>query len=163
MWSARWERTILFFFCLHVLAVAMDAIPGGSPFSAPLRTMWAPLTRPYVALTAQWQRWNLFAPAPLREVVTVSIDVREREEWKELWAMAPGKLPWWRETALLKVARAFAQEDRRYVGAREDALKRACALYRLSPRAQVRLRVRSRDLFDAAEERESVRAELFCS
>lgn len=173
MWRLYSASLTLLFFSLQVLAIGVEAIPktAHDPLSLMLRGFWQPLTHPYIALTSQWQNWNLFAPDPLREVVTVFVDVRKESDlWEEVLVLGPGICKWpatscggWRETALLKVARALAEEHPKYARARQDFLQRLCPMFGIPGGGTLRLRAREADLAQISTVSEVVRAESVCS
>lgn len=177
---------LLLLFCtLHVLAIGTDAIPQGSrdPVSSMVRRSLQPLTRPYTRITFQWQRWDLFAPDPSREVVTVHVDAKESSGlWEERLVIEPGmstwpaplragrfagqptrSVGWWRMSALLKVARALAEEHPKYDRSRQEFLQRLCTRFGIPGGGTLRLRVREADLAQMSMVSEVVRAESVCS
>lgn len=60
-------KTGVVLFCLwHMAAVATYALPRETTFLKHVR--------PYMLLTSQWQKWDLFSPDPLRRIEFYSID-----------------------------------------------------------------------------------------
>jgi len=99
------EPLIALFVLWHGFAIGTYTIPldAHDPFSEGFRRTFLPLVRPYILLTSQWQQWNLFAPDPLRSVVTYEVQKRTALGWETLEKIEPGTYPWWRHAAQFKV------------------------------------------------------------
>ena len=135
---------LVLFLCFHSLAIGIEAIPPEAQDSTSrlLRSAWQPITRPYISLTWQWQRWNLFAPDPLAETSDYTLDVLRDDEWQEVIHFTPETMPWWRKATLLKVLRTVTQ-DGRFQQSRVAFLRRFCEQQNFSAGERVRLRVRT--------------------
>lgn len=70
---------------LHMAAVLLIAIPSQAhdPLSTTLKERVLPIVAPYLALTMQWQRWDLFAPDP--STVHTTYDVSMKRDGEERW------------------------------------------------------------------------------
>lgn len=79
-------------------AVALYLLPEKGILRVP-RT----LTKPYVLLLSQWQKWDIFSPDPLRRVSTYVLE-RDAGDRKVLAATIDyDSLPWWHRAKELKV------------------------------------------------------------
>lgn len=67
--------------------------------------------KPYVLITSQWQRWNLFSPDPLRRVIEMRIEQLVESQWEEAWAMHPKNVSYWQRAPELKILRRMEGED----------------------------------------------------
>ncbi len=74
--------------------------------------------RPYVLLTSQWQRWNLFSPDPLRRVTNIYIERMNSDSWVEAVVFRGDTVPWYKQAKELKL---LGRIDSSY---REDVFKK---------------------------------------
>lgn len=96
--------------------------------------------RPYLLITGQWQRWNLFSPDPLRRNSTYLMDVEVGEdEWRTFKIITPNKVQWWRRAFTLKTMRRLEQEDK-HGPIRDRFLQLHCMLEGIRPGRKVRMR-----------------------
>lgn len=101
------------------------------------------LTRPYTLLLGQWQQWPLFAPDPLRRVVSFSIEAELPGGWSTVRTVSPEALPWWKKAAHLKTIRRLEEREKyeRYAPVRAAYAREACRSEHLPPDTPVRLRI----------------------
>lgn len=101
-------------FCLfHMAAVAAYAAPDYTP--EPLLSLKediVEISRPYILMTSQWQKWNLFSPDPLRRIVSFHIDKELKDgSWEEIKIVGPGNVEWWHRATELKVIRRMEESE----------------------------------------------------
>ena len=106
-------RAFVITFCLwHMVAIVVYGWPGVGPeFMNQTANSIKPHIRPYMLVTSQWQKWNLFAPDPLRRVTEYILEVQQGDYWTARSALRPGKVSWWRRAHELKLARRLEQAD----------------------------------------------------
>lgn len=96
--------------------------------------------RPYLLVTGQWQRWNLFSPDPLRRNSTYLMDVQNDDKtWRTFKVISPENVEWWRRAFSLKTMRRLEQEDK-HGPIRDRFLKLHCILEGIRPGRTVRMR-----------------------
>jgi hypothetical protein len=109
------------------------------PFKEPYANAYRWTVRPYVLLTSQWQRWNLFSPDPLRRVTNVSIEQLQNRTWQDVVVLEGGSMPWYRQAKELKLAGRIDssyQEDE----FKEQYLQNVCRYQSLPTKTKVRWR-----------------------
>mgnify|MGYP003340480281 CR=1 FL=1 len=159
-------RFFLFlFFCLHILAVSVAAIPrhADDPFSRTVRSVWSPLSHPYVTLTGQWQNWGLFAPDPLERAIEYHIDVVEGQMRIGTITLGPDSILRRRRTNLLKIMRQMWKEGEDYKEARRQFLLSLCSRWHLPKEAGLRLRVQVNAVRDPSKSVEVNDVSVLCS
>ncbi len=134
------KAAIALFCSFHMISIGVFAL---SPTASDPITNWLNANirndaKPYVLLTSQWQRWNLFSPDPLRRVTYYLIEVAEGAEWKRVGIIAPASYGWWRRASELKVARRL-EDSETMLPLRERFLHRECRNVRLPPGTNIRL------------------------
>lgn len=88
-------------FCLwHMSAVGLYLLNG--TYSEPIRTLKA-WTLPYVLLTSQWQKWDIFSPDPLRRVSSFRIESNVSGSYTTVLPLDGMDISWWRRTKELKI------------------------------------------------------------
>ncbi len=98
-------------FCVwHMAAVALYSVPEG-PAGSPrqrVRTITIPIISPYLLLTSQWQKWDLFSPNPLRRVTTYALESQRASSWVPVALFRPrAESAWRKDTSLLKALDAL--------------------------------------------------------
>lgn len=68
------------------------------------------VTRSYVLLTSQWQKWDIFSPNPLRRVSEYVIERDAGDRWETVREMTFDTLPWWERAKELKVLGRLEEE-----------------------------------------------------
>lgn len=66
--------------------------------------------RPYVLITSQWQRWNLFSPDPLRRVIAIDIEAQTEGSWHSIERIDPYTVSVQRQANELKIIRRMEDE-----------------------------------------------------
>lgn len=114
MLHSKYGRWLFIAFLLyHAAAVALFSIPRQSrnlPAAAGIRTAFFPLIEPYLLLTSQWQRWELFAPDPLRWVTSMTVYGAKDRRWETLRVLSPDALSPSRRARELKLLRQLEQK-----------------------------------------------------
>jgi hypothetical protein len=130
-------------FCLwHMFAVAIYSIPTSAPskLSAAVRDTFVPIVMPYVLVTSQWQKWNLFSPDPLRRVTTYVLETEGQfGTWNTVAKFSGDTLPWWKRSDELKILGNLQEGGARLEAMRIAYLRSRCAEFGLSQGAPVRL------------------------
>ncbi|MAE68333.1 hypothetical protein CL635_00785 [bacterium] len=68
--------------------------------------------RPYILITSQWQRWNLFSPDPLRRVIEMKFDRQVSDEtWVNIYTLNEKTVGWWQRAPELKIMRRMEDEN----------------------------------------------------
>lgn len=131
-------------FCVwHMAAVAAYSLPNYAP--APVwkaREAIVYVTRPYILLTSQWQKWNLFSPDPLRRVIAFHIERKNKDDtWEEIDVIGPDTA-WWHKATELKTIRRMEESEggSNLLALRERYLQSYCKDY--SPGTDLRLRIK---------------------
>ncbi len=104
----RLLRIAIIVFCIwHMTAVAVYIIPDEAkdPVTPKLEEVILPAARPYLLMTSQWQKWNIFSPDPLRRVSAYDIEVNEEGRWRTVKRLEYRLLPWWHRAKELKILR----------------------------------------------------------
>jgi hypothetical protein len=155
----------VFLFFFHALSVFVTAIPAraADPFSTTLRSVWQPITGPYVDATGQWQNWNLFSPDPSTKSVEYYIDLFEDGKRIETRVLSPESIPWSGRTNVLKILRNLSKKEEDFSLLRTEFLRSYCRRWRLLEAHELRLRVRIVDIFNDAETRESKDVSVRCT
>lgn len=100
----RWAFIVPF--CLfHMTAVALYLLPADQ---VPERLEHAihavrTVTNPYILSLSQWQRWDIFAPDPLRKESTYRLEKRVRGQWVIAEDLSRDALPRAERAKTLKV------------------------------------------------------------
>lgn len=106
-------KTLIALFCLwHMAAVGIYSLYGVEdyPILAWLDSKRSHV-RPYVLITSQWQRWNLFSPDPLRRVIQMSIDAQIKGSWRPAAVINEQTVSFWRRAPELKTLRRMEDES----------------------------------------------------
>ncbi len=98
------------------------------------------IARPYLLVTSQWQRWNLFSPDPLRRVIEMDIDIELNGEWKTMHTVNHHTVSWWQRAAELKIIRRLEEDGLQELQARY--VHDYCRTRKLAPGTHMRLRKR---------------------
>lgn len=107
----RW--LFIAFLLYHAAAVALFSVPRQSrnlPYAREIRTAFLPLIEPYLLLTSQWQRWELFAPDPLRRVTSMTVYGAKDQRWETLRVLSPDALSPSRRARELKLLRQLEKK-----------------------------------------------------
>jgi hypothetical protein len=97
---------IVILFCLwHMTAIAVYCIPDESKnyYARAIADTGVRLAEPYLLLTSQWQKWNIFAPDPIRGVYTYRVEELHGDTWTPVLTIDPKHLPWWKRAKTLKL------------------------------------------------------------
>jgi hypothetical protein len=136
--SARIPAALIVAFCLwHMAAVALYLLPRKN--AGPLHAVQM-LTRPYVLLFSQWQKWDIFSPDPLRRVSTYVVERNAGDRWETAAILDFDHLPWWRRAKELKVAGRVESEWKTLA---EPYLKSLCDMIPYADGTDLKLTVRS--------------------
>lgn len=95
------RQTLVIAFCLwHMTAVLLYLLPNsGSKIFRQAKNV----TRPYILILSQWQKWDIFSPNPVRRVSTFRIEENVGGRWHTLVMLDTKKIPWWQRNKELKV------------------------------------------------------------
>jgi len=142
-------------FCLwHMLAVVaysptdsqrnkiqqwFNAQEWWQPYSQPYTQFYRWGVRPYILLTSQWQRWNLFSPDPLRRITNVYIDKKIDDNWKEVKVLKGDSIVWYRRAKELKLTGRIDSNYRQDVF-KKQYLQNICRSEQLKPETTLRWR-----------------------
>jgi hypothetical protein len=99
-------RWVIILFCVfHMAAVAIYCIPDESKdhVSRFIAQHGTPLVRPYLLITSQWQKWNIFSPDPIRRVSVYRIEMDRNGVWIPALRIDPFSIPWWKHAKTLKL------------------------------------------------------------
>ena len=149
MSSTRIRFFVVLFFLWHAFAIGIysfkhplaQSLPATNPVIRFVDTQLYPLVRPYLLVTSQWQRWNLFAPDPLRRMSKLEVQIYDsaKQEWKSLKTIDADHINWWHHAIMLKTIRRMGSNDG-YAPARNRLLKFYCGNADPSQEQSVRLR-----------------------
>lgn len=97
-------------------------------------------TDPYMLLTGQWQRWNMFAPDPETRVARYALEhrVAGMGAWETLETADPARLPGTRRPSSLKLMADLLASLPRTEPVVRRLLDRACTAHGLPPGRPVR-------------------------
>lgn len=104
--SQRACRWLIILFCVwHMAAVAIYCIPDDSKdtFSRFIADKGTPFVRSYLLITSQWQKWNIFAPDPIRRVSLYRVEIDRHGAWIPMVRIDPFSIPWWKHAKTLKL------------------------------------------------------------
>ena len=107
-------------------------------FIEPLRAT----TIPYIQSLSQWQRWDIFAPDPLRRESAYRLEKRVRGKWVVAAVLDRASLPWYERAKQLKTLTRLEDDWRVLV---PSYLKAQCEVLDVHSR-ELRLIVASRIL-----------------
>ncbi len=96
---------------------------------------------PYVQMTSQWQRWNLFSPDPLRRVTYMSVEYRNGRNWVTIKEIDEYHLSWWQRAPELKIIRRMEEDG--MTALQERYLHDICRTQHLPEGSLLRLQRRS--------------------
>lgn len=96
--------------------------------------------RPYVLITSQWQRWNLFSPDPLRRVIELDIEILRNENWQKVRTINEHTVSWWQRAPELKTIRRM--EDDNMKPLQVQYLKDFCRTSGLKEGTEIRIKKR---------------------
>lgn len=135
-------KTLIALFCVwHMTAIGIYSLYGVDEYPV---LSWLhskrEYVRPYVLITSQWQRWNLFSPDPLRRVIEMDIDIIQNGEWRTVESIHGGTISFWRRATELKTVRRM--EDESMTEIQKRYLHVYCRDNNISPGTSMRLRKR---------------------
>ncbi len=106
-------KVAIVLFCIwHMTVIAAYAAPDYIPASLKIvREKIVYVSSPYILLTSQWQKWNLFSPDPLRRVVTFHIDKETKDGWEEIAVIGHETVAWWHKATELKTVRRTEESE----------------------------------------------------
>ena len=96
--------------------------------------------RPYILMTSQWQKWNLFSPDPLRRITEMQFDAELFGTWHTVRNLDFDHLSYFRRANELKVMRQM--EDDNMGPLRERYVQDICRTQRLQIGTPMRIRKR---------------------
>lgn len=133
------EAAIALFCAWHAFAVAVYAVPVVAPdsFSSWVHLAWLPAVTPYIYLTSQWQKWDLFSPDPPQEVIAYTVEIASGEAWRALEQIEPWHVPLGRRAAIIGLLEHMLESGEG--DARNRFLELACRDHALPPGSEVRL------------------------
>jgi hypothetical protein len=112
-------------FCLwHMAAVGLYLFHGNAP-KALLKAK--ELTRPYVLLTSQWQKWDIFSPDPIRRVSVFQIQTNaptfrntqngtpDSGGFVSTFSLSRTDIPLWQRAKELKILSRLREDWKRLV------------------------------------------------
>lgn len=67
--------------------------------------------KPYVLITSQWQRWNLFSPDPLRRVIQITVTKKVDGNWEHVGTFNRETVGLLRQAAELKTIRRMEDDN----------------------------------------------------
>lgn len=126
-----------------MLAVGVYSVPETSQHLPVVRTL-LPIVSPYMLVTTQWQRWNLFGPDPLRRVTQYRIEVETDGVWTPVTTLTPATIPWWRRGDELKILRQLEQGNETIDPIRQRYLQAYCRPLGIAALTRVRMIFRTR-------------------
>lgn len=94
-------------------AIAVFLLPATSPAMRTLKR----ITSPYVLMTSQWQKWDIFAPNPLRRVSVYRIEAGAEGVPRVLAVLNPTNFPWYEQVKDMKILYRFQEGWRALVPA----------------------------------------------
>ncbi len=95
-------------FCVwHMFSVLIFIIPD-EVRTKPIR--WTidasmPYVRPYMYVTSQWQKWNIFSPDPIRRVSAYELQIEQNGVWQRHALFRGQSMQWQFRTKELKILR----------------------------------------------------------
>jgi hypothetical protein len=128
---------------VHIISIVIYSLPElhYETRTSRFKNALAPLVRPYLFVTSQWQQWNLFAPDPLRRIDHYVVQIESNGAWTTVEELTPETLPWWRMADELKLMGSFAQTE--YSTMRVPYLKQYCRELSLPSGTSIRMMTRS--------------------
>lgn len=123
-----WQCTALFLYSL----ISVE----GHPILEKLYN-YRKYVRPYILITSQWQRWNLFSPDPLRRVIAMNIDANMNEEWRRVETVGPDDVSFLRRANELKIIRRM--EDEKEEPLRQAYIDDVCRRHNIPTGTQMRM------------------------
>ena len=100
-----WQLLIIAFCLWHLAAITLYVLPknlGPIWLQTSIRSL-SDITSPYVQITSQWQKWDIFSPNPMRNVHTFIVEVQEKTRWKHYKSLTPYSFPWYERGRELKI------------------------------------------------------------
>jgi hypothetical protein len=157
------------FILFHAFAVLIGSVPrtASDPLSQALRGGFLSLVEPYLFVTAQWQRWELFGPDPVGGVIEGVIEVEEPSasgegDWHVLLVLSPETLWGMQETIVLKILRMLSEDRPGASELRGGFLHSFCQRLSVPPGVTLRLRLRSWSVENPGSHHESLAAMVRC-
>jgi len=136
------KKALIVAFCLwHVTALTAYSITDGMaklPLFGTIREAAYQKTRPYMLSTSLWQRWPLFAPDPLRRVISYTIEGWNYDHWEVVDSLGPDEKGKFHGSSMLKLIRRIDQNEHQGP-LRERFVHRTCTTKNLLPGTQLRL------------------------
>jgi len=124
--TAKWSIVV---FCLfHMTAVALYTIPETTkdPLTLFVRTNITPVIRPYLFLTSQWQRWNLFSPDPLRRITTYTLEKETATGWESVPNFGYPRMSPFKHIDYFKILNALDNDREKLMPVRTAFLQSFC-------------------------------------
>jgi hypothetical protein len=135
--STRTKHRLIIAFCLfHMAAVGAYLMPSG--MFAIVDIVYV-TTRPYVLLTSQWQKWDIFSPNPIRRVSTYRIERDAGDRWETARVFSFDSLPLWHRAKELKVLSRLEAKDGNWNMLVEPYLRSLCGSIEKSEGMRLRL------------------------
>lgn len=136
-------KTGIALFCLwHMIGVGVFSLPVDSK-NVVKEWMFAhvaPITRPYMLITSQWQQWNLFAPNPLRRIVFYRIERENIDgEWAYVDSINQTSFTPWRHSVRFKLYSQVLEEDTSRPELAEQAAQVLCDEYGMEDGTHIRI------------------------
>ncbi len=98
------------------------------------------IVKPYMLMTSQWQRWNLFSPDPLRRVITLEIDQEEKNLWILAASVNERTVTLWQRAPELKLIRRLDADNMQPL--QEVYVHDVCRIQSIPTGTRMRLRER---------------------
>ncbi len=98
------------------------------------------IVRPYILMTSQWQRWNLFSPNPLRRVIEMEFDQKVDGTWVNVFTLNEDNVSWWQRAPELKIMRRM--EDEKFLPLQKRYVEDFCRIHHIPQGTEMRLRKR---------------------
>ena len=100
-----WQLSIIAFCLWHLTAVTLYVLPKnfGPVWLQTSIGSLSNITSPYVQMTSQWQKWDIFSPNPMRNVHTFIVEVQEKTRWRHYRSITPFSLSWSERGRELKI------------------------------------------------------------
>ncbi|HLC75552.1 MAG TPA: hypothetical protein VJB82_00310 [Candidatus Peribacterales bacterium] len=118
---------ITVFFCIHAVAIGIGSIPSEGEVLAG----FGPIAHMYLNATGQWQKWNLFAPDPLRTFSSYSVEIVSPSQQKRSIPITAESLPWYERTNILKIMRQVSNTNEEQMYLRAALLHSLCRRFKL--------------------------------
>lgn len=133
-------KTAIALFCLwHIAAIGIFSLQNVDRYPV---LKWLQnqehYVRPYVLMTSQWQKWNLFSPDPLRRITNMQVDAQLSGVWSTVRILDYDHLTFFRRASELKVMRQF--EDDNMVPLRERYVQDVCKTESIPSGTPMRIR-----------------------